>query len=202
MRSLFMDRLMKHYRFQGLQRAALETFIQASRLRPLDALLFSIDKMDQQKSIFPYSWSQRRSSTFKQGARIVTSIIGVLLYALSKGALIYTAFEDMQQGSSFQSSLFIDILLLIAGSLGDLPKTLQINADNTHKETKNTIVLFFCVWLLANLDDTRLTTIELLFLMVGHTHGPVDGFFADLNKALLGQSYGTVKDKTRRIITK
>ena len=49
--------------------------------------------------------------------------------------------------------------------LGRLPRRFAIQADNTVKETKNTIAVLFACYLLAMLPDTDLDVIEFLYFM-------------------------------------
>ena len=71
--------------------------------------------------------------------------------------------------------------------LGGLPRRVCINADNTTKETKNTIVLFACIWMMVHLQHTRLEGFDMVFLVVGHTHDIKDAIFSYINKALHGE---------------
>ena len=64
------------------------------------------------------------------------------------------------------------------GSWDCLPRRVGINADNTVKESKNTVMLFACAWVLAQLQYTKLEGFDLVFLIVGHTHDIKDAFFS------------------------
>lgn len=187
-----MNRLALHHSWQGAQRKCLDELIEQSRRTPLDLVVFSIDKLDQQKSIVPHSHSMRTTAFFKQGNRFVVGLVGVLIYALTNACYCFSTLENHSHGSSFQCSLLLDIVVLIHRSLGRLPTRLIINADNTYKETKNTITLFWIAWLLANSQGSGLIYVEMVFLMAGHTHGPVDRWFALAMAALRGQSYMTL----------
>ena len=57
-------------------------------------------------------------------------------------------------------------------------EVLTIHADNTGKETKNTIVMYFFAWFLANMKHFALREMQMIFLMCGHTHDLVDRFFS------------------------
>ena len=48
------------------------------------------------------------------------------------------------------------------------------------------------MWLLCVLDSTPLWTIDVLFLLVGHTHNKLDRFFSRIAVALAGRDYYTV----------
>ena len=60
---------------------------------------------------------------------------------------------------------------------GHLPQVFVIGADNTRKETKNQYCMWFLAWLLCALRDTPLRSIEVVFLLVGHTHNKLDRLF-------------------------
>ena len=76
----------------------------------------------------------------------------------------------MVHGGNLFASMMVDTLLEAHRILGFLPRRLMFKADNTHKETKNYITLFAAIWILAQLEGTKLNMIEFVFLMVGHTH--------------------------------
>ena len=82
------------------------------------------------------------------------------------------------------SSLVVHYLMLVKHKLGALPEKFFLHADNTFKETKNTISIFTLTWLLAQLEGTPLREFHMIFLMVGHTHDLVDAFFALISQAL------------------
>ena len=67
-------------------------------------------------------------------------------------------------------SLLIDFLVEARAILGVLPRTLVIQADNTYKETKNTITIWGAIWLMLQLEGTRLEAVEFVFLLVWHAH--------------------------------
>ena len=157
-----------------------------SMRQPLDVAAVSWDKMDQAKTIIPRAKALMNTQFFKTGKRITVPLIGVRAPSVWKRMQIFTTFEDFEHGSNMTASLMIQVLKNITLALGSLPARLFIQADNTQKETTNTIVLFAAAWLLANLQGSRLRVIEFAFLMVGHTHDLVDEFFALINKALCG----------------
>ena len=80
----------------------------------------------------------------------------------------------------------------VAMAEGHLPRQWSICADNTRKETKNQVTMWFIVWLLCALDGTSLWKVDVLFLLVGHTHNKLDRFFSRIAVALAGRDYFTV----------
>ena len=56
---------------------------------------------------------------------------------------------------------------------GHLPTEYIVGADNKRKETKQYTMWFF-VWLLCALSECPLSTITVVFLLVGHTHNKLD----------------------------
>ena len=63
-----------------------------------------------------------------------------------------------------------------------------IGADNTAKETKNKFMCWSLMWLLCVLSETKLWSVVLTFLLVGHTHDRVDRLFSRVKTALRGRS--------------
>lgn len=188
-----MNRLALHHQFQQAQRKAFQDLVELSLRDREHCIVFSIDKMDQAKSTIPQSQTLRDTTMFKTGRRFVTGLVGVLLPALTPRPYVFSTLEDMPHGASFQASLLLEVVVMIIRSMGRLPSRLIIGADNTYKETKNTIVLFFLAWLLTNTIGTGLQYVEVAYLMAGHTHGPVDAFFSYLMRSLHGQSYPTLE---------
>ena len=78
-----------------------------------------------------------------------------------------------------QSSSLLLNLHQTAMEEGHLPKHWSIGADNTRKETTNQTTMWMLVWLLCALEDTPLWMIDVVFLMVGHTHNKLDRFFLE-----------------------
>ena len=72
---------------------------------------------------------------------------------------------------------------------GTIPEEWFINADNTTKETKNTIVANFIIWLLLNMEGSPLWCVTCIYQIVGHTHNKLDRCFGLIKHALQGQSY-------------
>ncbi|CAK0832316.1 unnamed protein product [Prorocentrum cordatum] len=180
-------RLGEHYDFQAAQRIAISNIFEQSMKDPTKLIAVSWDKMDQLKTIVPRVQALSHTSFQKQGARIVVALFGVHAPCLWKRPLFYTVFKDREQGSDMVVGILWDVLLEAARSQGVLPRRFFIQADNTAKETKNTIVLGAAVWVLAQLQYTCLTSIEFGFLIVGHTHDIVDAIFAYVGAALRGR---------------
>ncbi len=63
-----------------------------------------------------------------------------------------TVFSDCEHGSEMQSSTILQNRHRVAMEEGHLPEKFVIGADNTRKETKNQITMWFLVWLLCALD--------------------------------------------------
>eukprot|EP00438_Fugacium_kawagutii_P012703 Skav222707 [mRNA] locus=scaffold402:633342:633950:- [translate_table: standard] len=77
---------------------------------------------------------------------------------------------------------------------GRLPGVLHVGADNTPKESKNTTMVSFTIFLLCALKGTNLRAVEYQYPLVGHTHGGLDRFFSRLIVSLRGRTYYTLSD--------
>ena len=194
-------RLGEHYDFQGAQRVYMNNVFAESVRNPDELLAVSWDKMDQAKNIIPRVRALSNTQFMKGGSRIVVSLIGVLIPAISQRPWFYTVFEDMVHGGDMIASLMIDVLLEAALSRGQLPRRFVIQADNTAKETKNTITLFAAAWLLAQLQHTRLQFIEFCYLIVGHTHDLIDAIFAWVGKAVHGYDVLSLPEFFSRLVS-
>ena len=144
--------------------------------------------MDQAKTILPKLQALSNTALMKSDGRVALSLIGVLAPGVWTKPLVYSVFKDeRKEGSNMICSLLIDLLLGFVATMGCLPKKVFIQADNTPKETKNTITIFVACWLLIQLKGTKLRVVEFAYLLVGHTHDLIDQLFAFISKALRGR---------------
>jgi hypothetical protein len=125
--------------------------------------------------------------------RLVTGLIGCMTFGTRNIThLVTTVFKDCSHGANMQSSCILKNLHKVAMTEGYLAEEIDIGADNTVKETKNQVTLWFAVWLLCALADTELWCLSFLFQLVGHTHNKLDRFFSRLSVILKGRDYFTV----------
>ena len=150
--------------------------------------------MDQLKTIIPRVRQLANTNFFKTGSRLVVGLIGVLAPGVFQRPLFYTTFEDQRHGADMVVAVMIDVHWEAARIMGRLPKCLFIQADNTSKETKNTITIFAAAWLMTQLPRTHLEQIEFAYLVVGHTHDLIDAIFAYVSKALHGEDVLSVPE--------
>jgi hypothetical protein len=196
LRETLRTRLGQHFAFQAAQRLAqgrLEEEAQQSQGRKW---FMKIDKMDQNKTVTPTIWSQLCTPLFKDlDKRLVTGLIGSMWHGtLRTSHHMRSVFNDCEHGSEMQCSAVLMNLHSVAMEEGHLPQEFTIGADNTYKETKNQIMIWFQVWLLCVLKDTGLFQITTVFLMVGHTHDALDRFFSRFVAAIAGHDFFTVDE--------
>ena len=201
LRRALQARLGDHYEFQAAQRLA------HGRLEELCAnsggakWFMLIDKMDQSKTVCPAIWSQLATKMFQdQEKRLITGLIGSMWFGTRLNAHhVRTVFNDCGHGSEMQCSAILQNLHEVAMGEGHLPEEFNVGADNTPKETKNKYTFWFFMWLLCVLDDTPLTVICVVFLLVGHTHNKLDRLFSRIAVALKGKDYFTVEGLLRQV---
>ncbi len=199
LRQALKDRLGSHFRFQSAQRLAQGRVEEECAQSGGSKWFMKIDKMDQKKAVTPTVWSQLATPLFKDlDRRLVTGLIGSMWHGtVHTTHHLRTVFEDCQHGSEMQCSAVLMNLHYVALQEGHLPERFHIGADNTYKETKNQTMIWFLVWLLCVLDSTRLWSVQLLFLLVGHTHDALDRFFSRVVAALAGHDFFTVPEMFR-----
>ena len=193
-RHAVLTRLATHYEFAAAQRLCLSYLWKKSEANPLQLCLMSMDKMDQMKTIFPRFAAMQQADFMKTATRLRVGIVGCYIPGVYREPIVATTFDDQVHGSNMISSLLIQNLMLVKHALGDLPEALYLHADTTYKETKNTITIVTMVWLLCQLEGTRLKEMHLVFLMVGHTHDLVDAFFAQISQALTNQDCFSISE--------
>ena len=201
LRECLKDRLGQHFDFQAAQRLAHGRVEEHASQSGGTHWCTLIDKMDQRKTVVPTVWSQLATPLFKDvDKRLVTGLIGSMWFGTAQTTHhIRTVMDDCQHGSEMQCSTLLLNLHRVAMAEGHLPRQWSICADNTRKETKNQIAMWFIVWLLCALHDTPLWTIDVLFLLVGHTHNKLDRFFSRIAVALAGRDYITVTGMLRQM---
>ena len=142
---------------------------------------------------FCVRWGILKAPLFATGERLVVGLVGSAWAGPKRvDHLARTVHGDVAHGANTQASTLLLNLHAVARGEGHLPEELVVNADNTPKETKNQICMWFFIWLLCALDGTPLWSIVVGFLLVGHTHNQLDRFFGRVSVALHGQSYHTV----------
>jgi hypothetical protein len=126
--------------------------------------------------VVPCVWSQLATPLFKEvDRRLVTGLNGSMWFGTTQTTHhLRTVFDDCQHGAEMQSSTFLWNLHRVAKEEGFLTTHWSICADNTRKETNNQYTMWFLVWLLCALDSTPLWRIDVLFLLVGHTHNKLE----------------------------
>ena len=191
---MYVARLGEHFDFQSAQRLIVARIEELCLQSGSTKWLMLIDKMDQHTTNLPTIWELMRSAFFKEGERVQMSIIGAWFFGPihSPGLCLRSVFEDIGlHGANMQASTLLLNLHDRVKQEGDLPEEWFINADNTSKETKNMCCIRFIIWLLINLDGTKLWCVTLLFLIVGHTHNKLDRIFSILKRCLRGHPYCT-----------
>ena len=87
-------------------------------------------------------------------------------------------FEDIEHGSDMQMSTLTLNLFEAVALDRNMPEELLINTDNTAKETKNHICMWWMIWFLCvcEVNMLPLWSMLLINLIVGHTHSKCDRF--------------------------
>ena len=193
---LLKQRLGVHFQFQAAQRLCQDRVEEACAQSGGDMWMMKIDRMDHTKTMLPSIWAMSRTPMMKHGNRLKTSVIGSRFSGTGTDVdhLLTTNFEDFSHGADTQFSVILENLVYVAERAKRLPKEFLISADNTCKETKNSCLIFFAVWLLSLLESTCLWSIVFMSLITGHTHDNLDRFFSLLRQSLMGRDFYTIQD--------
>ena len=153
--------------------------------------MIKIDKMDSSAIRCPTQWRLLNTAFFRDGNRVEVGLIGSWWSGLRQSVPIHfrTIFDDLAEtGSSMQFSTLLLNLHEKVISEHRLPAGWVIGADNTAKETNNKWMCWSLMWLLCVLSETKLWSVVLTFLLVGHTHDRIDRLFSRVKVALRGRS--------------
>ena len=188
-------RMGDHYSHQSGQRLCQDRLAERCDQSQGKAWAIKIDKMGCHAIWLPTKWSMMNTSFFREGKRLQVSLIGTWWSGLSHSAPIHlrTVFDDLAEtGSEMQfSTLMLNLHEKVIAEK-HLPREWVIGADNTVKETKNSLVAWVVIWLLCVLADTPMWSVLMTYLLVGHTHDKIDRFFSRVKAAVAGRDYYTM----------
>eukprot|EP01103_Thecamoeba_quadrilineata_P015175 TRINITY_DN470_c0_g1_i8.p1 TRINITY_DN470_c0_g1~~TRINITY_DN470_c0_g1_i8.p1 ORF type:complete len:433 (-),score=32.33 TRINITY_DN470_c0_g1_i8:481-1779(-) len=112
--------------------------------------------------------------SFSHNDRLKISVFGLLDHS-NNVQKIYSLLPVWDQGPNITITILLQYLHDLKVQ-GKLPRTLYLQLDNSGKDNKNRYLIGILA-LLAHLG--WFTTIQLSFLIVGHTHEDVDRFFSN-----------------------
>ena len=107
---------------------------------------------------------------------------------------------DSKHGGNMQASLLFKNFHAKVLATRVVPEALVISADNTPKETKNSIVYVWMIWMLCCFRSTPLWRIRTVYKLVGHTHSHCDRLFSRVKASLMGKSYFSEEQMAEVII--
>lgn len=139
-----------------LSRIAMDNVFRQSQRDVFELFAVAWDKMDQAKTILPRVPALAHTSFVKTGSRLIVSLIGCKI-ADRPCMHVYTVFDNVKHGGSMVGSMMVDQLFQYCQRHGRVPRRYFIKADNTVKETKNTICLYVAAWLLCALQVAGFT---------------------------------------------
>lgn len=108
---------------------------------------------------------------------------------------------DSKHGGNMQASLLFKNFHAKVLATRVVPEALVISADNTPKETKNSIVYVWMIWMLCCFRSTPLWRIRTVYKLVGHTHSHCDRLFSRVKASLMGKSYFSEEQMAEVIIS-
>jgi len=148
---------------------------------PENILCIIIDAMTETSTSVPL---QSRESKGFQPATFKTALIGALVHG-AEGFYGYTT--NGIKGARVTAEVIHRTLMKLKKTRKVWPKQLILQLDNTSAENKNHTVMAYCAWLVAT---GVFECVQVRFLMVGHTHEDIDGYFGLLRRFLMKQQKG------------
>jgi len=144
-------------------------------------LCMIIDAMTETSTSVPL---QRREAKGFHPATFKTALIGALVHGPG-GFFGYTV-NGLKRART-TCEVIHRTLMKLKETRKVWPKTLMLQLDNTTAENKNHTVMAYCAWLVAT---GVFECVQVRFLMVGHTHEDIDGYFGLLRRFLMSQQKG------------
>ena len=156
---------------------------------PENILCIIIDAMTETSTFVPL---QSRESKGFGPATFKTALIGALVHG-PEGFYGYTT--NGIKGARITAEVLHRTLMKLKKTRKVWPKQLIVQLDNTSAENKNHTVMAYCAWLVAT---GVFECVQVRFLMVGHTHEDIDGYFGLLRRFLMKQKKGKATQTTKR----
>ena len=171
-----------HNTFQAAQRIIYHNYREEAMDRPEKYGCWAIDGIDQSKTEVPHFPQLRNAKYVGKDAPLLTQhLVGVLPWGVgySKQPHVYAVFKDVPHDPNMVCSVIWAQLVERLECGHKLPSNLRLQLDNCSRENKNHTVLAFCSFLTA---VGFFESVELNFMMVGHTHNDVDQFFSQISR--------------------
>ncbi len=143
---------------------------------PADTLCVIVDAMTETSTSVPL---QRRESKGFDKAALKTQLIGALVHG-PEGFYGYTV--NRLKGARPPVEIVHRTLTKLAETRKVWPKNFILQLDNTYAENKNHTVMAYVAYLVA---AGVFESVQVRFLMVGHTHEDIDGYFGLLRRFLM-----------------
>ena len=139
----------------------------------------------------------------KTGFVLVVGLVASIWNGTPDDTVVLTSLYegDSKHGGNMQASLLFMNLHKKIVATGIVPEALVLSADNTPKETKNSIVYTWMVWLLCCLSNTKLYRIRTVYKLVGHTHSHCDRLFSRVKASLKGKTYISEDDMQHIVVS-
>jgi hypothetical protein len=165
-----------HLGVQYNERVEYYTAREQSFQFPEDILCIIVDAMTEGSTSVPL---QRRESKGFDKAALKTQLVGALVHG-PEGFYGYTV--NGLKGARTTCEVVHRTLMKLAKTRKVWPRNFVLQLDNTSAENKNHTVMAYCAWLVAT---GVFETVQVRFLMVGHTHEDIDGYFGLLRRFLM-----------------
>jgi hypothetical protein len=176
-----------HLQVQYSERVEYYTAREQSFQNPEDVLCVIVDAMTETSTSVPL---QRRESKGMDSAALKTQLVGALVHG-PEGFFGYTV--NGLKGARTTCEVVHRTLMKLGKTRKVWPKNFILQLDNTSAENKNHTVMAYMAWLVAT---GVFETVQVRFLVVGHTHEDIDGYFGLLRRYLMQQQKGDTLHST------
>jgi hypothetical protein len=173
----------RHLAGQYNERIEYYTAREMSFANPEHILCMIVDAMTETSTSVPM---QRRESKGLAASkiRLKTQLVGALVHG-PEGFYGYTV--NGLKGARTTVEVVHRTLMKLSKTRTVWPANFVLQLDNTTAENKNHTVMAYAAWLVAT---GVFETVQVRFLMVGHTHEDIDGYFGLLRRFLMLQEKG------------
>jgi len=128
------------------------------------------------------------------GEELKTKLVGCIVHG--EGFLGSWCYPKYEGGPSLICTILHSVIKYVQSKNNYLPPVLLIQADNCARENKNRTFLAFCGYLV---HAEVFVSVEVSFLLVGHTHSVIDQRFSHIFRTVKSQNIYTVDDMVESI---
>ena len=195
LRGRYVEEKVAHLEFQSQERRAYAATKTRATQFPEQVLSIVMDDMDQAKTCLPQT---DRPTTEKQECpKLRVHITGIRVHGSPHYTKVFTWYDHFPADANVPIEVLLRTLAEIKAHRGVLPPSLFIQFDNCRVNKNRWVIALLAALVAADVFDS----IQMNFLLVGHTHCDIDQVFSVIARALRQSSSVSTLPELHGVIT-